>query len=82
MLAAEDFDYVPAGARLLGQDVAAILSPDSKEAVINILNKETGQQQQYKLVEDMMKANRGWNTDFEQTLILLEKFKQGIIEGK
>ena len=52
-LVGEDFDYVRAGARLLGRDIARVLSPDIKEAVVKILDKETGEQNQYRLVENM-----------------------------
>jgi predicted nucleotidyltransferase len=69
-LVGEDFDYVPAGSRLLGRDIAKLLSPDSKEAVAKILDKETGEQSQYRLVENMMdKHSEG--RDFEEALQLL-----------
>ena len=78
-LVGEDFDYVPAGSRLLGRDIAKILSPDSKEAVAKILDKETGEQSQYRLVENMMdKHSEG--RDFEEALQLLEDLKAGILE--
>jgi predicted nucleotidyltransferase len=34
-LVGEDFDYVRAGSRLLGRDIAVILSPDIKETLVN-----------------------------------------------
>jgi predicted nucleotidyltransferase len=78
-LVGEDSDYVRAGSRLLGRDIAAILSKEVKEAVIRILDKETGEQNQYRLVENMM--DRGSNSGaFEEALQLLEEMKIGILE--
>ena len=78
-LVGEDFNYVRAGSRLLGRDIATILGPDIKEAVVKILDKETGEQNKYRLVENMM--NRGAESrDFEAALQLLEDLKAGILE--
>lgn len=78
-LVGEDSDYVRAGSRLLGRDIAAILSKEVKEAVIRILDKETGEQNQYRLVENMM--DRGSDSGaFEEALQLLEEMKLGILE--
>jgi len=78
-LVGEDFDYVRAGSILLGRDIATILSPDIKEAVVKILDKETGEQNKYRLVENMM--DRGAeSSDFEEALQLLEDLKAGILE--
>ena len=54
LLESEDFDYVTAGARLLGRDIGAILSSDLKDRVMELLDKETGKQARYKLIEDML----------------------------
>ncbi|MEJ2725154.1 MAG: nucleotidyl transferase AbiEii/AbiGii toxin family protein [Deltaproteobacteria bacterium] len=78
-LVGEDFDYLRAGSRLLGRDIAAILSPEVRKAVIKILDKETGEQNQYRLVESMME--RGLDSSaFEEALELLGELKAGILE--
>lgn len=78
-LVGEDFDYVRAGSRLLGRDIAVILSPDIKETLVKILDEETGDQNQYRLVENML--DRGAeSSDFEDALQLLEDLKAGILE--
>jgi len=78
-LVREDFDYVRAGSRLLGRDIAGILSPDIIETLVKILDEETGDQNQYRLVEDML--DRGAEgSDFEYALQLLEDLKAGILE--
>jgi predicted nucleotidyltransferase len=80
-LVGKDFDYLRAGSRLLGRDIAAILSPEIKEAVIKILDKETGEQNQYRLVESML--DRGSDSSaFEEALELLEELKAGILERR
>lgn len=76
----EDFDYVNAGARLLGRDIATILSADLKERVLEILDKETGMQKRHKLVEDMLISKTLVAVDFDGLLDLLEELKKGILE--
>lgn len=75
----EDFDYVRAGSRLLGRDIAVILSPDIKETLVKILDKETGDRNQYRLVENMLERGAE-SRDFEIALQLLEDLKAGILE--
>ena len=78
-LIGEGLDHVRAGSRLLGRDIATILSPDIKDAVVKILDKETGEQNQYRLVESMM-GRGAESSDFDETLQLLEDLKAGILE--
>lgn len=76
----EDFDYVRASARLLGRDIAAIIQPKTKNIVLEILNRETGERDRYRLVEDMMKSRAALKDDFDELLQLLEELKSGILE--
>jgi predicted nucleotidyltransferase len=79
LLESEDFDYEVAGARLLGRDMAAILRPETKEAVLKILDKETGDQSRYTLIASMV--DRGAERlDLERALRLLKQMKAGILE--
>ena len=80
LLESDDFDYTRAGARLLGRDIAKILITETKVEVISILNQETGDQDRYRLIEDMLRSDIGRNTDFENILSLLEDLKKGILE--
>lgn len=75
----EDFDYVRAGARLLGRDIVAILQPKTKNTVLEILNHETGEKDRYRLVEDIIKGSTALY-DFDELLQLLEELKSGILE--
>ena len=77
----EDFDYVSVGARLLGRDIAVVLSTDTKAVVLEILNNETGKQDRYRLIEDMMRSDVLLTNDFEDVLRWLEEVKTGILEG-
>jgi predicted nucleotidyltransferase len=80
-LIVEDFDYVRAGAKLLGRDIARILSPDIKETIVNILNKETEEKSAYGLVENMLDIGAD-SSAFDEALQLLEDLKAGILEIK
>ncbi len=71
----EDFDYIYAGARLLGRDIAKILSPETEKAILAILDRETGEQKHYRLVEQMESGG-----NFDHNLKLLEELKTGIEE--
>lgn len=77
----EDFDYVSVGARLLGRDIAVILSTDAKAVVLEILNNETGKQDRHRLIEDMMRSDVLISNDFDDALRWLEEVKTGILEG-
>jgi len=72
----ENFDYVLAGARLLGRDVAKICHHATAKKVLEILDRETGEQKNYKLVADMREGFSG--EEFEEKLQLLEAFKLGV----
>ena len=80
LLEKDDFDYTAAGARLLGRDIAVILTPASKKVVLEILDKETGDKMHFKLIEDMIKSNFESSGDFSNMLSLLEEMKTGIQE--
>jgi len=77
----EDFDSVTVGARLLGRDIAVVLSTDAMAVVLEILNNETGKQDRYRLIEDMMRSDVLISDDFEDVLRWLEEVKTGILEG-
>ncbi len=72
----EAFDYVLAGARLLGRDIARILGDRTREAVLAIMDRETGEQDRYRLIEDVMSRT----DDFDEKLQLIEALKSGILD--
>lgn len=73
-----DFDFEISGARLLGRDIAAMISDTTKLAINALLALETGQQKQYRLAEAMI--NRHNRRNFEHNLALLEALYLGLNE--
>lgn len=80
LLESEEFDYVFAGARLLGRDLSAILTPAMKNKVIEILNRETEEESQSRLIEDMLINKFNHNQTFEYMLKLLIELRSGLEE--
>ena len=68
-----DFDYELAGARLLGRDIGAFIDNKTKNEILKILEVETGDQQQYPLIEQM-----NAEIAFEHKLKMIEELKAGI----
>jgi len=66
---------------LLGRDISAIANPETKERLLKILQKETGERDHYKLVEDMVDIYVAASSDFKENLALLGELKAGILEG-
>jgi predicted nucleotidyltransferase len=76
-LLAADFDYYQAGARLLGRDVGQLLTDRSYMPIMKILDDQTGERNQYPLVEAMLSNSHG---EFQKGLSMLESLKQGILD--
>ena len=75
-------DYELMSARLLGRDVATIITPESKKYILKILNEETDEQDNYKLAVDMRRGPSYISNDFDANLNLLEAFKKGFLDIK
>lgn len=73
-----DVDYEQSGARLLGRDIASIVSAQTKQKLHEILSLETGGQKNYRLVEAM--TNRQDGQAFENNLALLQSLYLGFNE--
>jgi len=80
ILEGDEADYELMSARLLGRDVATIITPESKEYILKILNEETGEQGHYKLAVDMRQSPFYGSNDFDANLNLLEAFKNGFLD--
>jgi len=76
-----NYDYLRASARLLGRDISAMANPETKGRLLKILEKETGERDHYRLVEDMIDIHVSARSHFEENLALLEELKAGILEG-
>lgn len=70
-------DYQTVGARMLGRDIAKICRSETAIKVLEILDRETGEQKNYNLVVDMREDFSG--EEFEEKLQLLEDFKLGVL---
>lgn len=81
MLIEEDFDTGLASVRYLGQAVAQLSSPETLQALEEILIRETDQEQGFRMLADMTKGTVIRGTKFETSLRLLEKLLQGIQES-
>jgi predicted nucleotidyltransferase len=78
----EGFDYIRAGARLLGRDIARIGQPQTIGRVREILARETAKEGQYSLIQSMM-AGRGLSDEergnrFGELLGQLRQLLKGI----
>ncbi len=80
LLQEERFDTKLAGTRLLGRDMAKISDSKTILMVKGILDAETEELSQYKLVTDMMRETSMSDTRFDEILLQLEKLKQGFAE--
>lgn len=81
VMEAVDFDMDLAGARLLGRDMAAIMSQKTRKAVLDILATRCVPDSNDSLVVAITGQIPG--KDYERALILLQNLKQGIgKEGK
>lgn len=76
----EEYEFEYAGARLLGRDLAKIAKPETVQAVMDIIEMETNEQSQYRLVAEMSATRIAEAEHFEYHLKLLLKMKQGISE--
>ena len=75
------FDFEKAGSMLLGRDMAAIAIPNTRNKIIEILNREIGEKGRYNLVEAMINSTHEYGSEFEDTIELLEGLKAGIEEA-
>ena len=78
LLQEEHFDTNHAGIRLLGRDMAKIADPETLNIVRAILNGETEERSQYRLVTDMIMNSLRFDDHFEEVLHHVEKLRQGI----
>lgn len=78
----EGFDYVRAGARLLGRDIAKIGEPETLRRLREILAMETTREGQHRLIRDMMPAGTVFDEEsgnrFGELLTLLRELIKGI----
>jgi hypothetical protein len=78
----ENFDYVRAGARLLGRDIARIGGLETIGRVTKILARETADEGPYRLIPGMISdrgvSDRQSEGRFDELLTLLRELVKGI----
>jgi len=80
LLQEEGFDTKLAGTRLLGRDMAKISDPRTMLIVKGILDAETEELSQYKLLANMIRETGMSHTRFDELLAQLMKLRQGFVE--
>jgi predicted nucleotidyltransferase len=81
----ESFDYVRAGARLLGRDMARIGNPDTLGRIREILAKEIAGEGQHLLIQNMTPAGplsgEEGQKSFDELVTLLGELAKGVEDG-
>jgi len=67
-----------AGARLLGLDIAALIKPETKELILEILEEETDEDSEFRLLTTMARGSLSYDKDFDEYRTLLNELKKGI----
>lgn len=70
-----------AGARLLGYDIVAIVEQKTKELILEILEEETDESGQDKLIRTMVSRSSSYDEDFGKYKTLLNELKRGIYKS-
>ena len=78
ILAEVNYAYDEASPRLLGRDVRRIVSPQTRSALLKILDAETADDSQFRLLSDMTHAGLREEGTLEGVLTLLRQFRAGL----
>lgn len=76
LMAAADFEFETAGARLLGRDMAKIMGPQTRKMIMEILTFFTDPDGNDRLIQAISRWLPG--QDYEMTMKLLQNLKSGI----
>lgn len=67
-----------AGARLLGQDIATLIKPKTKDIILRILDEETDENGESKLITSVVRGSLSYDEDFDEYKTLMIELKKGI----
>ena len=81
LLKDEEYDLEFAGARLLGMDMAQIISDDQKQFLLKVLKNECREDGQLNLIQAMVPHPFAKKNSVERYLLLLKKLMQGLEES-
>lgn len=79
LLQDEGYDQALAGIRLLGRDMGAMAAASTGQEVMAILEAETGTQQRYRLMIDMVRSSRIRDRS-DEVFAKLGKLAEGFFE--
>ncbi len=82
LLSSDDFDYVTAGARVLGRDIGKILSDKTANFITNLLDDEINQFENRKLIFTLASNYSFMNNPIEYIKNVLKALRIGITEFK
>jgi predicted nucleotidyltransferase len=80
LLEEEGFDNRLAGIRLLGRDMARIADAETRATIKSILDRETEDGSQYRLISDMLRGSLSQDEQFDGILQQVEQLKKGFLE--
>lgn len=69
-----------AGARLLGQDIATLIKPKTKDIILRILDEETDENGESKLITSVVRGSLSYDENLDDYKTLLNELKKGIYE--
>lgn len=78
----DDFDYENAGARLMGRDIATIASPQVLQVICKVLDNETQEGSDFKLIYEMLGNIMEREYRFDRVLEFLRQLNLGIHDIK
>jgi predicted nucleotidyltransferase len=84
LVGVENFDYLRAGARLLGRDIASLGHPETRAKILEALERETGDAGESLLIRQIVRDSALIGEEegrFEEVLALLNELKAGLNEG-
>ncbi|MBC8413575.1 nucleotidyl transferase AbiEii/AbiGii toxin family protein [bacterium] len=76
------FDTTKAAVRLLGRNMAANANENTFTKLQTILLKETEESSTYRLIRNMIQGAVEYDDNFDKTLNLLKKLREGLFEGR
>jgi predicted nucleotidyltransferase len=76
----EGFDLTMAGIRLLGHDMAVMVTITTGEQVLEILSNEVDDHHDHRLIREMMKSSIFARERFDEIRGKLERLRQGFVE--
>lgn len=76
-----EIDYELASSRLLGRDIAKIVSPGTRKMLLEILGEETKDESHFRLITEMLRGSIENDRQVKPTLDILKQLMLGIQEN-